>query len=599
MALTETLTLLTSIGSPFLFLAILLGWTYCFGKLLSAAGRVTHVGLKAHSHQTLTIPLGLSLFNATSFLSLSIFFVLLLGGNPAILAYTLLGSGLVLLYFGRILFRSSPRFLLYFLSLSILCLIAAFGLKFRSIDDYSFWGPISKYLYLFKSLPNNDNYIHANFLSYTPGMASFHYFLFSLCGRYSQFLGYFAQGLVFVSALLVFGDVSNWVNNIELKPKLKALVNMSLVFILFFLAYGFVLGRMEVDAYVAVYFLTSCWIIYKGTTREKEGNESRGTLIWVALPLLFLSVIKEIGLLFAIFSLIFYLVLAKPKGVKNWLSSLFILLSLFTIKMLWKYHVQTAGFKSFSNGISITNAIQALNPFNEQYHLAQLLFLKEALLANFDHVLKIPYIVIYVLMAGIYYFILQKFPENKNSAQLFMRVFSLFAVIYLVMLYLLQTIVFQAGHHTNPILDFSRYYNMLFLPWFSMLILITLDKLDPKWLYQSRNSAIVCVFISSIFFITGKVERSFKFYDNPQFGEIISQIEGILLTYKSAKASEHLKICLQNPLKLSYQVGMPLSYFLMPDRVYYPVRKEDGVFCDLIVRWTNDKSSATVTTRKF
>lgn len=574
MAIADATTTLISIGYAFLFSVILLGWAYWFAARLGAN-------------------LSLGLYNATAFLGLSVFFAFLTGRGAQILTYGLLGFGL--LFFIEFLLKTyvlcndvrSVRiqetykdpyalgkctfFVISYFFLSIFCLITAYGLQFRSIDDYSFWGSISKYLFLFHGLPNNDQYIHANFLSYTPGMASFDYLIFSLSGRYSQFLGYFGQGLIFVSALLVLAGLQE-----DPRPPQQAVVNMSLLFILFFLAYGFVLGRMEVDATVAAFYFISSWIVYK----KKEN-----ALGYIWIPLLFLSVIKEIGLLFSFFTVIYYFVSIKPKTIKDWAMGFGISLSLLAIKMLWKYHVIHRGFHGFSSGIHSTNALAALNPFNANYHQVQVLFLKAVLFANFDHLIKIPYIVIYLLISGIYYFLLKNYPDYKKNLQHFMRIFSLFAAIYLLMLYLLQAIVFQGGYQTNEILDFPRYYNMLFLPWFCMCIFITLDITEPKWLYQSKKSAVICLIIASIFFVGGKIERSMKFYPNDELNAIYNQISQKILMLQNKKNTRNLKICLLNPPYPYYRIGMPLRYFLMPNRVYYPVNKKNEKFCDLMVRW--------------
>lgn len=574
MAITNASITLLLIGYAFLFVVVLLGWAYWFIARLGA-------------------DLSIGLYNATAFLGLSIFFAFLFGHGVQIMAYGLLGFGL--LFFIQFLLRSVRAlkadrpsrslwitlrdnypgndifYVASFFFLSLLCLISAYGLQFRSIDDYSFWGSISKYLFIFHSLPTNDTYINANFLSYTPAMASFQYLIFSLCGRYTQFLGYFGQGLVFVSALLVLAGFREGV-----RPKAQALVNMSLLFILFFLAYGFVLGRMEVDAYVAAFFFINCWIIYK---------KKQNSLYDIWIPLLFLSVIKEIGLLFSFFTIIYYFVSVKPKTVKEWVMCFGILFSLLATKMLWKYHVLLSGFHSFSGGIHGRIALEALNPFNADYHQAQVLFLKAVLFEKFDHLIRIPYVGIYLLMGGIYYFLLKKYPDYKKIPQHFMRIFSLFAVIYLIMLYLLQTLVFQAGYHMNVILDFPRYYNMLFLPWFCMLIFITLDITRPNWLYQSNKSVIICLIIASIFFVGGKIERSIRFYKNAELYATYNQIRQNKVMLNNKKHIKNLRICLQNPPYPYYQIGMPLSYLLMPNQVYYPVSQKHEKFCDLMVRW--------------
>ena len=141
-----------------------------------------------------------------------------------------------------------------FLTLFFLPRAVCLGLTFCLIDDYSFWGTMSKYLFIFQQLPANDHFIIPNFLTYIPGMACFHYLFYFTAGKYSQFLGYFAQGIVLLSALMVLFDAEK----IQV-----SLYRMAIAFIFLSIGFGTVFARMQVDADIHALCLQSFGCFFK------------------------------------------------------------------------------------------------------------------------------------------------------------------------------------------------------------------------------------------------------------------------------------------------------------------------------------------------
>ncbi|WP_131796045.1 hypothetical protein [Legionella lansingensis] len=456
----------------------------------------------------------------------------------------------------------------FFLGLSIVDLVVVYGLKFRSIDDYSFWGTISKYLFVFNQFPINADYIHPNFLSYIPGMASVHYLLYTLANKYSQTLGYFAQGLVLISAFMVLFDPKN---------VSRSIIYLSFCFVLFTFAYGTVFARMEVDAYVAAYLFAITWLIYK------KGDVPQ----LLILPILFLSLIKEIGLLFSIAAIVLLITLEKTNR-KALIYGIWAGLAALAIKLSWKIHVANHGFNSFSKAVSVQSAGAAFNPFNTYYHEAQILYFKAVLFSSFDYLIRTPYILMYSLIAGLWYWLVKTFPMDKVRINRLMTIFIIVAMLYLVMLYSLQAIVFDVGHTNRKILDFHRYYNMLFLPWVCISAFIALDNLKPQALNSllSRTSLAI-ISLTLIFLFAGKIEREKKFYEPNQLYQIYT-----LLSKSTAQLTgNNWSICLLNPPKPEYTVTMPLTYFFMPHRIFYPATKKQLASCDLSLEWTEDKAN--------
>lgn len=552
------------IFSAILFCFVLIGWAFFLSRLLK-----TNISL--------------GLLNATAFCGLAIFFGFL-GSIPQIITYVLAISGsLFTLGFtikklyktGTIMPSKDISFpILLFLILGIICLLMSFDMTFRSIDDYSYWGVMSKYLYVFNSLPHDANYINASYLSYTPVMACIHYLAFTLARQYSQFSGYFAQGMIFVSAMMVFADY---------KHISRSLVNISLMFILFSLAYGNVLARMEVDAYVAAWFFAITWIVYK---------KKQDALVLIFIPLLFLSVIKEIGLLLSICVLVLYMVLEKPSGMQRarWIA---LLLALFAVKFIWKHHTSSYGFHSFSQSVSLPLALAALNPLNTNYQFVQYLYLKEILFSNFDHLLKTPWLVMYGMIAVIWYYLVKHYPTDKNRVTMIMGLFAIYSFIYLLMLYVLQAIVFgiKSSGSNVSILDFQRYYNMFFLPWVGLTIFVALDISKSQYRPLSRMVTSMTIIVAMIFLAGGKIERMRKFYRVPG----LETIHDLVNQKIPALHNKNWAICLSNPPQPYYYLTMPLTWFYMPNRVFDPdtIAKTSNAPCDITVTWQGDNLRVT------
>ncbi|CEK09326.1 hypothetical protein [Legionella hackeliae] len=538
-----------------LFCSVLIGWGVFFTRVLKTN-------------------LSVGLLNATAFSGLVMFYSFLFS-IPHLTSLLLLGIGgfLFIFYVGNLIKKKQslsnyqPELLtiLAYLTICGLCFAIAYGLRFRSIDDYSYWGTISKYLFVFNALPNNDTYINASFLTYIPGMASFHYLLYTLTQQYSQILGYFAQGLILIAAMMVFFDPRNIA---------RSVTHLSIWLILFTLSYGAIFARMEVDAYVAAYLFTITWLIYK-----KENSLS------LCLPIVFLSIIKEIGLVFSILALVL-LVLVERANRKILLHCVGTIALVFMTKLLWKFHVTSNHFHSFSHSVSLDSALSALNPFNTHYHVAQWLYLKEIFFARFDYLIKIPYLMLYLFIGGLWYWAVKNPLLNRARINTSMIVFAAFAVLYLLMLYFLQAIVFAVGYENKDILGFHRYYNMLFLPWLCLLIFSVLDAVKfPALDSLSKPAGFIVVSLAAILLIGGKVERVRKFYQPHQLYQLYASID--------AKAKQlginHWSVCLINPPTPAYQVSMPLSYFFMPNRILYPVDQKELASCNLKLEWTNEK----------
>lgn len=275
------------------------------------------------------------------------------------------------------------------------------------------------------------------------------------------------------------------------------------------------------------------------------------------------------------------MVLERPRGMRllQWITLFSVLLG---IKFIWKHHVGFYGFQSFSQGISVQAALAALNPFNAHYHFVQHLYIRKILFSNFDHLLKTPWLVMYAIITGLWCYLVKNYPQEKTRVNKIMGCFTLFTIIYLLMLYCLQAIVFgvNAGGSNVSILDFQRYYNMLFLPWVGLTFFIALDIIKPQYAGLAKRVTTVTVIVALIFLAGGKIERMKKFYQVPNLDKIYT-----LVNQKIPRLhNKNWALCLTNPPQPYYQTSMPLTWFYMPNRVFSP-DKVSHSSCDINITW--------------
>jgi hypothetical protein len=371
--------------------------------------------------------------------------------------------------------------------------------------------------------------------------------------------GYLAQSTLFFSCFLVL-----------FRPRqlLASLSQMALSMIILSLASGFVLGRMQADAIlVAVLFSTLVLIQSEEDLKKK--------LIIILAPMLSLYLVKEIGLLLAIFCLT-NLLICSYQNKKSWVYLIVASFSLFLLHWAWTTHYHNAGFATFAQNISFSSILNSLNPFNPNYQFTQFLTLKAIFLDNFDAVLRAPYIVIYLLI-WILWRSMQKNYHDKNSefarkTKIIKNCFIAYLILYLFLIYLLEALTFDAGHNFQNLLAFNRYYNILFTPFFMFVANTWFFLFEEK--YRSTNPKkylkVAYIFLSfcPLLILVGAAQRLYGF--NPYDGtrmlaeKIIHQV-----------GQDPTKtICITQVPKPTYEVIDPLQYYLLPTRLKLLSEKE-------------------------
>ncbi len=392
------------------------------------------------------------------------------------------------------------RIAVVFTGLGLIAFFLAWNMAFTVIDDYVYWGIMGKYLFINDHLPVAGNPLDVRILAYTPGAALIHYFFYHLFGRYSTDISYFAQGVVLISALGVLVKEENIKSSV---------VSIGLSILLLTLFFGSIFTKLQVDYLLSSILFAIFWICYC----EKDPFRK---LLTIALPICFLFLIKEIGLLLGWLALMIVLadILAAgsvARKEKVMLSGMVLTTGavLTGLKLSWTSHVAAMGFTPFHSGIHLESIQAALQIFSDPHiRNGAMIFMRELFFGPADR-LNLPYLLWYALMAFWGYKIYRQIhPAAEKRFKVFAAmVFSAF-VLYLFLLYCLQIIVFNVGTTSNHTVGFARYCNILFSPIALILVMVFTRRVVLAHDTVSTRAFLVISFIMIGVLVGSRVEVS-------------------------------------------------------------------------------------------
>ena len=449
------------------------------------------------------------------------------------------------------------------LSLIVVSSLVSIGMKFTVIDDYVYWGIIGKYLYLNHHLPDSNTAIIARHLAYTPGTSIFQYLFYTLAGKYNPAISYFAQNILLISSLFVV------LKKDDLK---RTLIFLCLLVILLTLFSGSIFTKLQVDYLLSIYFFSVLWIYF----REKPGLL---TLLTISLPICFLFLIKEIGfalgfflLIIIFFDLVFHKDLDRKTRVASIVFVVFIGSILFVLKQTWTDHCQAMGFLKFNTAVNMETIKHSLQIFsNENIQKGFFLFIRDIFIGPADR-LNIPYIFWYLAVIFFWIKIYNKAGiKNQNRYARLLKILSVSFVIYLILMYFLQIIIFNVGVSYDHTIGLTRYLNIFFsqMVFFAVLLFV-----DHTFFKNTVSNKMLYSFILFGFLVLGisRIETTFHRDSHDKEAELIAQ----KIEMNMEKKKENL-ICVV-PGTNDHHLGIKLLYHLLPDRVNhggFPVQNKD------------------------
>ncbi len=417
------------------------------------------------------------------------------------------------------------------------------------IDDYAYWAIISKSIATFDALPTVDTSIFARHLTYTPGIALFHYYFFSAFSGFNVSIAYFAQNLFLISLLFALTDGQN---------RRTSLTLISGAVILLVLFSGSIFQKLRVDHFLS---LTSAVIIWT----QMKNRFSWPRLLVIATATSSLYLIKEVGFLLAIFTLLavlfdlIYMTGIQGKEKKTALCLIVVLFIYLVLQKIgWDSHCTGQGFHQFHSAISLDGIRSAFDfTGNSNSWQGFTIFLKSIILGSADR-LKLPYIVWYLLLGTLWVRMFKGFSKNEKNRhyRLFSLTISVF-LLYLAMNYVMQVLIFGLGTTTQTTTSLSRYIN-IFLCWFILFTVANalVDKLSLQTSSKTRWPTIVYI-IAALLLAGSSLPQKTKPYER-EIQELV------------AKTGKHVEsnnqVCISPGRLEEHYLGFRLTYLLFPAR---------------------------------
>ena len=416
------------------------------------------------------------------------------------------------------------------------------------IDDYTYWAIISKSIATFDALPIAGTSIFARHLTYTPGLALFHYYFFSAFSSFHISVAYFAQNLFLISLLFALTDKQN---------KRTSLTLVGGAIILLVLFSGSIFQKLRVDHFLS---LTSAVIIWT----QMKNRFSWPRLLVIATAISSLYLVKEVGFLLAIFTLLavlFDFIYMTDVQVKEKRAALCFILLLFIYLILqkigWENHCTSLGFHQFHSAISLKGIRSAFDfSGNSNSWQGFTIFLKSIILGSADR-LKLPYLVWYFLLGALWFKTFKGFSKKEQNRHL--RLFSLTIfvfLLYLAMNYVMQVLIFGLGTTTQTTTSLSRYIN-IFLCWFILFTVTnSLVNLSVQTSSKAKWPTVICI-IAALLLAGSSLPQKTKPYER-EIKELVVN------TVKYIKPSS--RVCISPGRIEDHYLGFRMNYLLFPTR---------------------------------
>lgn len=427
---------------------------------------------------------------------------------------------------------------LFFFTLLFIGLIIIHKDRLISVwDEFSHWGDVVKAMFYINDFSTNPNSL-SEFKSYPPAMALFQYFWVKIANNFNEYYLYISYQIVSISIFLTF------VENIkEFKKTFIAGAILMLTPLVFFNDFYI---SIYIDSIVSIFFS----FIILNFIKEKEYDKF--FIIKIALSLFTLVLLKDVGLFFAIISLLVLIViLIKSKKIKfdkhfyknnkNVINMIiaFVLIIMFA-KISWGILININNVTvSFGNKITIKDIIDLILgntlPYRKEVikNFVTSLFTKEILMYPFI----LDFVKIVIILSIIYVFLYKK--KIFNNKAIIITIFSgLFIYAFgLMILYCFKFSEYEAVRLASYSRYLSIYLNCL-------LFISCVFLIDSK--YNIITLIILIIFIpySSVFRIITTKNETIE--TRKQYQEVALNIK------KYVKPSDKIYVIIQNTTGYDY-----------------------------------------------
>ncbi len=200
-------------------------------------------------------------------------------------------------------------------------------------DEFSHWADIVKAMYTINDFGTNS-LSNSYFKSYPPVMALFQYFIQKINGSFSEWLLYFSYQILCFSLFMPF------LKDLKHKDIRKNLLIYILILMIVSIFYTDFYNSILIDAFLGILFGFIFSIMFINDDYDYLN------IITIILAISIISIVKDVGMLFAIISLFVFiidLIFYKPKEHFNYKNSFYkstiVLIATFLLaftKIMWK-----------------------------------------------------------------------------------------------------------------------------------------------------------------------------------------------------------------------------------------------------------------------
>ncbi|MEG0826057.1 MAG: hypothetical protein RR404_01165 [Bacilli bacterium] len=373
----------------------------------------------------------------------------------------------------------NKRMIIIFVGLLTLLIILLWNIHFLQYDNFSHWGLIAKYMYIYDSFPTQINSNVVTFITYPPGSACFIYYFSKILGNGSDAVFAFAQSFILISSII---PLSTFVKRKSFSQ------HLAFVFIIIVsLSMNIQINSLPVDTLLATIGATLTIIIY-------EYRKNVLTVIETTIPIMiFLVLIKNSGMYFVLGNMVlmFFFLLKYNSNIKKRdlakiiVSFLLPFLSLF----LWQAHIKLCFTQEIIETAKHTMSINYYIHNLQMLNWNQIIDVAKAFISNFL-LIKDPTIVLFYLL-DVVAFATFFYSYKKNLIPLLFL--NLYHFVYIILLF--ATYIFSLPYEEAIVLSsFNRYYMTSIL--YFIIVLAYLYILGDK-----KNLSNICILITSIYVI--------------------------------------------------------------------------------------------------
>lgn len=503
-----------------------------------------------------SIAINMRLWFTLPLLLLSIFIFALLG-YLRVGAWSILALGWLLLLvkfiryqntelgFSRIGFSSASIAVLILFVLTLLYLLSA---GVGSSDDYAYWASLSKYLYFHHQLPGHQSGLLLTHLTYTPGLACWHYFCYALSTHFDLRLAYLSQFFWLLALLMLVMQ-----RNLQI-----TLMYWSLIILVLTLVFGSFMAKLQADVWLAILLFGVLWVYVQSSAL---------LLRWVLLlpALMVMYLFKQAGLMMSVGLTVLLLISSlfaetatrREKRGACLLAAIAVVVVVM-LKFLWVRHWHQAGFVAFDSPVSWSSLKALLDVTNPLTRVHINAVARGVVLGGADE-LRTPFAVWYGILAVLWWRIIKGSVGDQRRRYVAVLIgLIVMYFLYVLGFYVLESTIFNVGvGKFQHVLAVRRYLGIVFAPIITLTICLFVkqclaDRPVFRWRWPIGMMTLVIAVV--VLSIPQRLKRQHS-QQTPAM-QLSDRIQSTLSN------SKPLKVCVTGG-----EENIKFVYYLMPNHV--------------------------------